>query len=347
VTPSQALSGSDVAVLSQLRSGTGFRTNIGFVDLGGTGALARIRLFDGDGVEIGSELREPVPANGWWQRSRVFNAAGAGDCGGCYALVDLVGGGGSVWAYASVVDNDSGDPTTVPMVDPDTSAGASRYLVAGIAEIEGAEETRWRSNLALLNLAGSTVSADLDYNHGGGIASMSMSLADGELVELENAAADAFGTPDSSGIVDVSASAQLVVTARTFNDAPGGTFGQYLPGQDSGAAFGPGSDGYLTQLRSDADFRTNIGFANFTDAECAVRTFLHDASGLRRGMFFLNVPANGWAQENRVFERFAAPDLGSGYAVVQVLTGGCEVWAYGSVVDNGSGDPTTIPVVVR
>ncbi len=36
-----------------------------------------------------------------------------------------------------------------------------------------------------------------------------------------------------------------------------------------------------------------------------------------------------------------------GAALPEVLTGGCEVWAYASVVDNGSGDPTTVPVVVE
>jgi hypothetical protein len=31
-----------------------------------------------------------------------------------------------------------------------------------------------------------------------------------------------------------------------------------------------------------------------------------------------------------------------GYATIEVRTAGGMVWAYGSVVDNGTGDPTTI-----
>ncbi len=57
-----------------------------------------------------------------------------------------------------------------------------------------------------------------------------MTLADGELREFANIAADLFGAPGSAGAVDVDADGPLVVTARTFNDSPDGTFGQFLPG---------------------------------------------------------------------------------------------------------------------
>jgi hypothetical protein len=48
-----------------------------------------------------------------------------------------------------------------------------------------------------------------------------------------------------------------------------------------------------------------------------------------------------------VFDKAGVGATSLGFAIVEILTGGCDVWAYASVVDNGSGDPTTIPVVVR
>lgn len=36
-----------------------------------------------------------------------------------YATVDVLTEGGRAWAYASVIDNTTGDPTTVEMVIPD------------------------------------------------------------------------------------------------------------------------------------------------------------------------------------------------------------------------------------
>ena len=349
VREDDGLTGVDVAVLSQLSSGFGLRTNIGFVDLGGQGATARIRLFDGSGDRVGSQLAVAIPAGGWFQVNRVFREADAGACSGCYALIDLAGGQGPVWAYASVVDNASGDPTTIPEVPVGaaTPAGDRRFLVAGIAETDGANQTTWKSNLALLNLSGHGVTADLTYRHGGGSEGSSLTLADGELHEFQNIAAELFGVPGSAGSVDVDADGTLVVTARTFNESSDGTFGQYLPGLDESAALTPGDDGYLSQLKSSDAFRTNIGFTNYGETECAVRILLYDDQGVRKGQMRSTVPAGGWTQVNRVFETAGVGSCPLGYAVVRVLTGGCEVWAYGSVVDNGSGDPTTVPVVIR
>ncbi len=349
VTDGEGLVGDAVAVLSQLNSGSGFRTNVGFVDLGGAGAVVRIRLFDGGGEAVGSDLAEIIPAGGWFQVNRVFNAADAGACSGCYALIDLAGGEGQVWAYASVVDNSSGDPTTIPEVltDVATMVGDERYLAAGIAETDGANQTKWKSNLALLNLSGQGVTADLTYRHSSGSAASSVTLADGELREFANIVADLFGAPGSSGAVDVDADGPLVVTARTFNDSSDGTFGQFLPGFGVSAALTPGDDGYLSQLKSTDDFRTNIGFTNYGASVCTVRVFLHDDQGIQKGQFYASVPAGGWSQVNRVFEASGVGTCPIGYAIVKVLTGGCKVWAYASVVDNGSGDPTTVPVVIR
>jgi len=349
VASSDGLAPGEVATVSQLNSNDHARTNVGCVDLAGNGAAVRIRLFDGSGAAVGDEMTETIPAGGWFQRSRVFRAAGAGDCSGCYALVDVIGDGGPVWVYASVVDNESGDPTTIPMAkaNPAKTTGDERYLVAGIAETDGANQTKWKSNLALLNLSGQGVTADLSYRHAGGSEGSSLTLADGELREFANIVGDLFAAPGSSGAVEVGADGPLVVTARTFNDSPDGTFGQFLPGLGTSEALTPGDGGYLSQLKSTDDFRTNIGFTNFGESECSVRVFLHDDQGERMGVLYAAVPAGGWTQINRVFEASAAGSCPLGYAFVEVLTGGCQVWAYASVVDNGSGDPTTLPMVIR
>ncbi len=348
VSADDGLSGDDVGVLAQLRSSDDFRTNIGVVDTSGAGASARIRLYDSAGTQVGSQLVMSVGAGRTAQQTRVFNAAGAGDCTECYALVDLVGAG-SVWAYASVIDGSSGDPTTIPVtvLDDIGDSGNSRYLVAGVAEVEGANQTRWKTNLAVLNLAGETGVVDLHYRSNGGAADSTVTLLDGEQRELEDAAADFFGLPDTAGAVEVAANGPLVVTARTFNDAPDGTFGQFLPGVRDDEALSSGSTGIITQLESSEAFRTNIGFTNFSGADCTVRTRLMDADGTQVGVKFVSVPSGGWAQENRIFANAGTGPVAPGYALVDVMTDGCRVWAYGSVVDNGSGDPTTVPVEIR
>jgi hypothetical protein len=350
VEASDGITGDQVATLSQLRSDADFRTNIGFVNFGEEDELARIRLFDGAGAQVGAALNESVPAGGWFQVNRVFSAAGAGDCGGCYALVDLAeGGGGPLWAYASVVDNSSGDPTTVPtLIRPSVKQGPYDYLVAGVAQLAGAAGTNWKSNVAALNLSGSASQATLEYRWSGGTVQEEFELENGELIEWENLAA-LLGAPDSAGAVGIASERPLVVTARTFNDVPGGTFGQFLPGLEVDHAIGEGRPGVVSQIKRSEAYRTNIGFTNYGEQPCAARIRLFGGDGTQQGseVIVTDVPAGGWKQQNRVFQEAGVSGCPICYAVVEVVTAGCEMWAYGSVVDNGTGDPTTIPVAVE
>lgn len=343
------ISDDQEGVLSQLASDDGFRTNIGFVNLGPDSVTARIRLFDGAGQPRGSEVATTVQAGRWDQINRVFREAGAGDCSGCYALVDLDGGaGGPIWGYASVVDNGSGDPTTIPMVALDGGPAGTELLVAGIAETAGAAGTRWSSDLAALNLSGSDVEGTVEYRHATGAAQTTFALAPGELVEWENVAS-LLGVPDSAGAVAVAADAPVVVTARTFNNAATGTFGQFLPGLGSDAAIGEGAAGVLSQIKRTSGFRTNIGFTNYTFVDCSARVRLYGSDGGQLGsdVVVSGIPAGGWKQRNRIFQAAGVDQCPVGYAVVTVETPGCELWAYASVVDNGSGDPTTVPVTAE
>jgi hypothetical protein len=334
------------AVVSQLRSSPDFRANVGFVNFGTDVVTVDVELFDSAGQPVaGGGFSEFVRPGAWRQRNGVF---GDTVCEGCYAEVQIAGGFGPIWAYASVVDNHSGDPTTIPMEIVSLLPVDGEVLVAGIAETGGAGGTNWRSNLAVLNRSGSAVTGTLVYRHADGTDSAPIGLADGQLLEWENVAA-ALGAPDSSGAAAVVADEPLIVTARTFNDTADGTYGQYLPGVDGAGTFGSDGAGVLSQIKRTAAFRTNIGLTNFSTSLCDARIELYGADGSRIGsdVRVSDIPAGGWKQRNRVFQAAGVAECDIGYAVISVETPGCRVWAYASVVDNQSGDPTTIPVVIR
>jgi hypothetical protein len=54
-----------------------------------------------------------VTAGKWVQRDDIFAAAGVASADIAYATVDVTEAGAKVWAYASVIDNTTGDPTTI------------------------------------------------------------------------------------------------------------------------------------------------------------------------------------------------------------------------------------------
>ena len=112
LTAADALAPGEVGVLPQLRQSTGFRTNIGAVNLGAGSATLRVKLYRADGVQVGGDVSLSVPAGEWRQSNDVFSASGAGDQDVAFATVELTAGD-AVWAYASLVDNRTGDPTTI------------------------------------------------------------------------------------------------------------------------------------------------------------------------------------------------------------------------------------------
>jgi hypothetical protein len=231
-------------------------------------------------------------------------------------------------------------------LQPVGSGPTYTYLVAGMARLSGAQGTNWRSKLALLNRSGGAASATLSYVRAKSTTTATIELADGELESWDNVVEDLFGVSGkSSGAIKVESDRPLVVTARTYNLTDDGTLGQFLPGVVSSETFTSGEPGVVSQLANNASFRSNVGFINLSAMECQVRVQLHDASGTPVGSpVTVTVGPMGWKQVNDIFKETGAGSHDNAYATVEILTPNCRIWGYGSVVDNGTGDPTTIPM---
>jgi len=230
----------------------------------------------------------------------------------------------------------------------DTSSGAAyTYIVGGVANAPGANDTDWRTKLSLLNRSGATATVDMTYVRATKTASTTIGVSDRVLRSWNNVVPDLFGVNDeTTGAVKIESDRPLVVTARTFNQLDEGTLGQYYPGVEAAMTLTQGETGVISQLSKNSSFRTNIGFVNLSDAPCEVRLKLFGDFGAQVGATrTITVPAMGWKQDNDSFTKAGAGTRDDAYAIVEVLTSGCEVWGYGAVVDNTTGDPTTIPIV--
>jgi hypothetical protein len=100
--------------LPQLQQNEAFRTNIGLVNSGGIDATVRLDLFDGGGNRLATRSRTLVPYQRLQFQEPFSGIAGRDDLDAAYASVTVESGEGVI-AYASVIDNATNDPTTVPM----------------------------------------------------------------------------------------------------------------------------------------------------------------------------------------------------------------------------------------
>jgi PKD repeat protein len=100
--------------LSQSTSTTqGFRTNLGLVSATGADVTVEVKLYKGDGTLLGT-LSYTLPAYGFKQVDRIFGYVTAQDVPDGFAVLRTTTATSAFFAYASVIDNTSGDPIFIP-----------------------------------------------------------------------------------------------------------------------------------------------------------------------------------------------------------------------------------------
>jgi nitrous oxidase accessory protein NosD len=260
---------------------------------------------------------------------------------------------GSSWDYDGVV-RPQGAGFDIGAFEFQTSLpppGPWRYGVAGVAHNHGAGGTVWRSDLSIVNPG--TASADLTMTFhaaDGSIGVEHRSVPAGSMAEWRNVLESAFHlapTAQASGSVIIQSTDPLVVTCRTYNQTSAGTFGQFLPGVSPSGALGPVELGRMAPIRRSTAFRTNAGVVNLGDRPTTIRFTVLGPTGLQIGTpMTIAVEAGKWQQVNDVVNAAGATNLETGFLTVEVTSGAGEVWAYASLVDNFTGDATTIPVEV-
>ena len=224
-----------------------------------------------------------------------------------------------------------------------------RYHVPGVAHVSGVGGSEWRTALCVTNASAATTTLTLTYTTGSSSIIRTFRMDAYSVHEWADVAVELFGrTQQSSGSVEIISREPVMVTARTYNVTEAGTFGQFMPGLDESAVLSEGQIGFLPQIRRSPAFRTNIGLQNRTALPTTVEVTLFDAHGAALGdVIEVTIPPVGWTQVNDVFTEAGAGPCELGCATVVVTTARGQVWAYASVVDNRTGDPTTIPLMIR
>jgi hypothetical protein len=91
----------------------GFRTNIGLVNVTAAPLAAQIGLYSAQGTWLGTKVLSLAPYE-FRQETEIFRSVTASDVSDGFAVVSSATAGARFFAYASVVDNGSGDPIYIP-----------------------------------------------------------------------------------------------------------------------------------------------------------------------------------------------------------------------------------------
>jgi hypothetical protein len=281
------------------------------------GAVWVFKRRDGVWSQLGSKL-SGVGAGPWaMQGSAVAISADARTLlfGGRYDYAQT----GALWVFVA-----SKNVLWVPVASHNTGVGLAV----------------WRSDLGLLNTEQSATEVEVRLHQGGSVIAETVPLPAGAQSVLSDVVDQLKAT--GSGAIEVRSDQPLKVTSRTYNQSPGGTFGQGFLGVTTEACLTTGQSGWLGQLAENRAFRTNIGVTNTGDTPASVTVELYDGAGALLASYPVSLVPGEWKQETQPFKnRAAQTQMARGYAKVRVVSGSGVV-AYASVVDNATGDPTTI-----
>ena len=315
--------------LTGIQSNAAFRTNIGLVNRGGSDVGATLTLYDSNGNTV-STANVTIPANSYQQSSlSQFFPETAGRSFNAMSMRMTTTAADVVTACASVIDNSSQDPVYMQAMP---ARSGSSMTIPAIGRANGANGTFWRSDLMFFNPSNDHILVSLRY--AGTTKTLGLNAHETYLV---SDILTQFGFSSGNGPLAISwtGSVAPVVTNRTYTtDGSGGTFGQSI---DPIAAFS--NEMFVPGLRADVSYRSNVGVLNGgTDAEQLTVSLLSPA-GFELGSTQI-VLQPGELMQQSVTSLF--PNLSSSIGSFTLQVRGdanAKLFAYGSMIDNASGDP--------
>lgn len=246
------------------------------------------------------------------------------------------------------------------------------WVAGGMAYTDNGTGVKWQSDLSIHNPGTTTATVSLAYVAGASwsgwtnVEWLEEAIPAGQTKAFRNVLQSLFHLDQGAwGTVLVRGDdvpVPPVIVSRTYNAAAAGTFGLSVPALSVSSGVRPQSaagGNYLTGLRHDAGFRTNLSIANLKGDTATVEVVFRDANGAVLGSpARVIVEAGGVKQLNSILSAEApkAPDQagGAGWAAptphfsaeIQ-LKKGSGVYPYATVIDQATGDSIVVTPTPR
>jgi PKD repeat protein len=204
----------------------------------------------------------------------------------------------------------------------------------------GKNNTKWRSDLGILNTGNATANIEVRFFANQGTTSKTTAVAPG----AQSILVDVVGQlgKEGSGAIEVRSDRPVKVSSTTYNDAATGTFGQDYIASTTLQPLGSAEVAFLPQLVEDANYRTNIALTNTSLLAASATVTLFDGAGKELASYSVDLRAGEWRQENQPFRLKAGQtNMTRGYARIRVNSGS-GIMATASVINNRSNDPRTV-----
>jgi predicted GH43/DUF377 family glycosyl hydrolase len=223
-------------------------------------------------------------------------------------------------------------------------------IIPATAYASGAEGSFYETALELSNASATAAEYYFSWlprgeSNGDPLRSETFTLGAGKSVRYQNVLAEIFDLePDAFGAIRIdSTSNDLMAMARIANtpqEPDAGSFGQAMPAISLGDCTGHNVKRRLLFGTEHADMRYNVGCVNFDSKAARVRFELYRADGTLLGTESLILMPWANDQINRIFDPYHPV---TGYVDYWSDAAVGRVYCTGSVLDNVTSDPMTVP----
>ncbi len=146
-----------------------------------------------------------------------------------------------------------------------------------------------------------------------------------------------------AGALKISSPFPLEILSRTYNDAPTGTYGQFIPSFEKNNLLKRNQKRNLSFLQKNEFFRTNIGCSSLSENNIDIRLQFYKGDGTYMGEKQINLQPFGFLQINDIFSSLQINDVSFAFSEILSESENAYYTCYASVVDNRSNDPIFIP----
>ena len=331
--------------------GANTRTNITVTDVSGRGATASLQAASSNGFVTSQPIDSATaPAGGQQQVNGIASRVGMQptDTGGL--VVQPLSG--ELIASVFAIDNRTNDPTYFP---PDIPSTVARVIPA-LGHVDGANNSKFRSDLYLINPDSSPASVTLQINpwDGSPLALLTLTLLPNEARQIRDVLMTAFSRTgiarlsyQSAGFQGTAANVHVTSRTYTLND-DGGTYGALMPPLNSFQSAPAGDTLEILGASTDSSVRTNVGLVDLASGDFnqgappQATIAVYDKTGAKIDELTVAIPSAAGTQLNDLFR---ARNIASSFGpvLIRVTSVNGLIGAYASVVDNGTNDSTYLP----
>ncbi|MBW3563191.1 MAG: M36 family metallopeptidase [Acidobacteria bacterium] len=332
-------SADPVLFIPGLRETLEFRSNVGFTETSGQPVTMTLEVVGADGDLLGTMSLSFRP----WEHRQVSTRGLANEYEAGMARLRYESGEGSLAAYASIIDNRTGDPIYLPAARAEAT---DSKIIPVVAHLDGAGGSKWRSDLYLSNPLDEPLELSIRYR---GVSGAVSGRVEGTLGPYSSAfvmdVVESWFGASGGGHLEITPGS-AIVSSRTWNDRGNGSFGQNVASVATGDGITElGQSGVAIGVEQSDHFRTNVGLVEIGDGFAVFDVTVFG----ERGAMLCTARFGLAPREQR---QVSLPSMGcrttpGGYVVLTKVSGDGSVVGWASVVDNLSGDPVFMPITGR